>query len=102
HLVLHLGRNTGAIVADADLDAVAKIFGGRGESWLIAVVFTLVLAFSCRVEAIRNHVQQDSRDFLWEKVDLAGSRIERPIQGYVESPLLGSGRGTRGRYELRE
>src|SRR5262245_20231839 len=76
HLVLHLGRNAGPIVANADLDAVPEIPGGRSEGWLIAIVARLILAFCCRIEAVRNQVQQDPRDFLWEKVNLAGGWIE--------------------------
>ncbi len=32
HLLLHLGRNAGAVVADADFDVVAEVLGGRASA----------------------------------------------------------------------
>ena len=35
HLLLHLGRNAGAVVADPDLDAVAEVLGRRRKGRLV-------------------------------------------------------------------
>jgi hypothetical protein len=45
HLLLHLGRNASAVVADPDFDAVAKVFGRGSKSWL--VIASIRFRFAC-------------------------------------------------------
>ena len=47
HLVLHLGRNAGAVVADPDFDAVAKVSGRGSKRWLVVAP----IRFALRVAA---------------------------------------------------
>ena len=43
HLLLHLGRNAGAVVADPDFDAVAEVLGRGGKRRLIIAAVVLRL-----------------------------------------------------------
>ena len=89
YLFLHLGRNAGAVVADADLHAVAEATcrGGKGR---LETVAGLRLARGRCVEAVQDQVQQHPRDVLRENVGLAGGRIERSLEGDIEVLLLGT------------
>ena len=44
HLFFHFRRNTGAVVADPDLHAVAQVLGGCDQGWLMAIAFGVTLA----------------------------------------------------------
>ena len=48
-LLLHLRRNTRAIVADTDLHPVAEIFGRRGQGRLVVAAITLGFPFRRRI-----------------------------------------------------
>ena len=50
--LLHLGRNAGAIVADSDFDAVAKVLCRGSKRRLVIASIRFRFAFRCRVEAI--------------------------------------------------
>ena len=39
-LLLHLGRNAGAVVAYPDFDAVAEVLGRGSKRWLVATVYS--------------------------------------------------------------
>ena len=52
HLFLHLGRNAGAVVANPDFDAVAKVLGGGSEGWLVIAAIRLRFALGRCVKAI--------------------------------------------------
>ena len=52
HLLLHLGRNTGAVVANPDLDAISQIFSQRGKLRLISATICLFLAPGGRIETV--------------------------------------------------
>ena len=52
HLVFHLRRYAGAVVANPDLDAVAEVLGRRRQGGLVVVVIRLRLAFGCGIEAV--------------------------------------------------
>ena len=43
HLLLHLGRNAGAVVADPDLHAVAEVFGRGSKGRLVVAAICLAL-----------------------------------------------------------
>jgi len=90
NLLLHLGRNAGAVVPDPDLDLVAEVSGRGGHGRLKAVVALLAVALRCRIKAVGDEVEQDPRNLLREGVDRAGGWIERALQGDVEALLLGS------------
>src|SRR4029077_11265624 len=86
HLIPDLGRNAGAVVANPDLYAVAEVPGGSRKSGLIAFAIILLFALGRRIEAVGNQVQECPCDLLWEYVDLAGGRIERPL--YIDLEAL--------------
>src|SRR3974390_274641 len=88
-LPLHLRRNTRAIVADTDLYPVAEIFGRRGQGRLVVAAIALGFPLRRRIEAVRDQVQQNAGDVLWEHVDFTGGRIEGSLQGDGEARLLG-------------
>ena len=90
HLLLHLGRNAGAVVADPDFDAVAEVLGRGRKRRLVAAAVGFRFALGRGVEAVGNQVEQHAGDLLREQIDLAGGRIERPLQGDVEALLFGA------------
>src|SRR6516164_2285171 len=75
-LLLHLRRNTRAVVADTDLHPVAEIFGRRGQGRLVVAAITFSFSLGRRIEPVRDQVQQNPRDVLRKHVDFAGARIE--------------------------
>src|SRR5262249_14761131 len=77
HLFFHFRRNTGAVVADRDLYAVAEVLGGCGQGRLMAIAFDVTLA-RC-VEAVRDEVEKCPRDILREGVDFTGGRVKRTL-----------------------
>src|SRR5262249_20522589 len=74
HLVPYLGRDAGAVIAYPDLYTITKVSGYGRQRGLVTAVH-LRFAFSRRIEAVRNQVQQDSRDFLREAVNLTGGGV---------------------------
>ena len=77
HLLLHFGRNAGAVVADPDFDAVTEVLRRGSKGRLVVATIGLCFALGRCVEAVRNQVEQNPRDLLRENVDLSSSRIER-------------------------
>src|SRR5262249_35567745 len=88
HLLLHVRRNTSAVVPNSDLHTITKAFRRRSKSWLIAIATGLRFAFRRRIEAIQDQVQQSPGDVLRKDVGLAGSRIKRSLDGDTEALLL--------------
>jgi hypothetical protein len=66
HLLLHLGRNAGAVVADPDFHLIAKAARRGRKGWLIAIVTRLRFPFCRRIKAVGNQVQKNPGDVLWE------------------------------------
>ena len=89
YLFLHLGRDAGAVVADADLDAIAEAARRGGQNRLEAIA-VLRLAPACRVEAVRDQVDQHPRDVLRKNVGGAGGGIQGPFERDIEALLLGA------------
>ena len=79
YLLLHLGRNAGAVVADPDLHAVAEVLGGGSKGWLIVAAICFCLALGRCIEAVQDQVQQSPCDVLREDIGFAGGRIQRPL-----------------------
>ena len=88
HFFPHLGRNSGAVVADADLDLVTEVLGRGSERWLAVASVRLGFALRGGVEAVGNEVKERPRDLLREQIDLASSRVKGPLQGDIEALLL--------------
>jgi hypothetical protein len=59
-------RNASAVVANRDLYAIAQVLCRSYESRLIAIAIVLLFALDRRIEAVRDQVQESSRDLLWE------------------------------------
>ena len=89
HPLLHLGRNSRAIVADPDLDLVAEILGCRAQGGL-EVPACALLALGRGVEPVRDQVEQDARDLLRIEVYHAGGGIERARERHVERGPFGA------------
>src|SRR5271157_3186764 len=70
HLFLHLRRDAGAIVADADLDPVTQTFG-RGSKRRLETFSAPSLALGRGIEAVADEVEQDTRDLLRKDLDFA-------------------------------
>ena len=88
HLLLHLRRNAGAVVADPDLDAVAEVPGrGRQRRLVGAVVASASRLIGC-VEAVRDQVEEHPRDLLRVEVDLAGRRDRRICSSVMLKPCF--------------
>ena len=75
-LLAHLGRDAGAVVADADLDPVAEVLVAALKRRLVVAAVGRGLALGRGIEAVRDQVQQHARDLLRIEVDVAGGRIE--------------------------
>ena len=88
-LLLHLGRNAGAVVANPDFDAVAEVLGRGSKRRLVVASIRLGFALRRRVEAVGDQVEQRPRDLLREQIDLTGGRVKGPLQGDIEALLLG-------------
>ena len=87
------GRNSGAVVTDADLDAVTEALRSGREGRLIGGrSISLPSCFSlCRgIETVGDQVQEGRfYDLLREKIDLSGLRdLLISSKGDVELPLL--------------
>ena len=52
HLLPDVGRNAGAVVADPDFNAVAKVLGRGSESGFMAISLGLCIALRRRVKAV--------------------------------------------------
>ena len=90
HLFPHLGRNTTAVVANLDFDAVTEIFRRSRERGLVAIGPILCFALCRSIEAVGNEVEEYPRDLLWKEVSLPRRRVERALQRDVESLFLGT------------
>ena len=89
HLISDLDRNAGAVIANRDRHAVAKVPRRSRNSRLIAIALILLFALGRRVEAVRDQVQQSPCDLLREYIDLTGGRVKGPLQGDGEALFLG-------------
>jgi hypothetical protein len=76
------------VVADPDLEFVAKVYGGS-QGRLMGITLCLPFALRRRIKAIGDQVKQRSCNLLRDDTDLASGRIKRPLQGYSEALLLG-------------
>jgi hypothetical protein len=74
HLLLYVRRNAGAVVANPDLYAVAKVLSGRRKSGLVAFAVILLFAFVRCIEAVGDQVQESPCDLLREYIDFTGGR----------------------------
>ena len=52
HLLLHIGRDTGAVITNPDFDTVAKVLGRGSERWLAVASIQLGFALCGRLEAV--------------------------------------------------
>src|SRR5262245_6069151 len=76
HLVLHLGWNSGAVVADPDFNLIAKAAGRGRKGWLVVVANCLRPALGRCIEAVGNQIEQNPCDVLGKHVGLAGGRVQ--------------------------
>src|SRR5262245_58107174 len=74
HLLLHVRRNTAAVVADPTLNVIAEILGCGSKNRLVVV--RLRFALRRCVKAIRNQVEKRPCNLPREKIDLPGGRIK--------------------------
>ena len=89
HLLPDFGRYARAIVPDPDLDLIAEVPRCRKEGGLIRSRCPL-FPLHCRVEAVRDQIEEHPGDLLRQQLKLACGRIKRPLDGDVEALLLGS------------
>ena len=64
HLFANLWRNPNTIVPYPDLHAVAEAIGRSRNGGLEAIAALLPLALACRVEAVRDQVEENPSDLL--------------------------------------
>src|ERR1700693_3895254 len=79
-LLLDVRRYAGAVIAYPDFDAVAEVLGRDSERGLVIAGIGFRFTLGRRVEPVRKQIEQHPGDFLWEQVDLAGSRVKGPLQ----------------------
>ena len=72
HLFPHFKGNAAAVVANRDLDAVAKVLRRSRKSRLKAFTVVLLFTFTRRIEADGDQVQESACDLLREYIDLTG------------------------------
>ena len=70
HLFPHFKGNAAAVVANRDLDAVAKVLRRSRKSRLKAFTRVLPFTFTRRIEAVGDQVQESACDLLREYIDL--------------------------------
>ena len=73
HLFPYFGRNARAVVANPNLNFVAKVLCRRCYGRLMAIVPPFALGR--RIEAVGDKVEKCSRDLLRVHIDLTGSRV---------------------------
>ena len=88
-LLLHLGWDAGAVVADPDFDPVTEVLGRGGKRRLVAATIRFGFALCRRVEAVGDEVEQRPRNLLREQINLASGRVKGPFEGDIEALLLG-------------
>ena len=76
HLLLHLGRNAGAIVADRYFDTVAKAPGRGDKGRLVVTAISFRFALGRCIKAIGDQIKQNPGNVLREDIGLAGGRIQ--------------------------
>src|SRR5262245_34903641 len=76
HLLFHVRRNAGAIVANCYLDTITQILSCGSQSWLAIAAIALGSAFGRCVKAIGDQIKQSPRNVLWEDIGLACAGIQ--------------------------
>ena len=79
HLLFYLWRNTGAVVANPNFHTIAEVFSRHCKGGLIAIAMGLCFAVGCRIEAVRDEVEKNPCDVLWEHIGFASGRIKGPF-----------------------
>src|SRR6185437_13238795 len=87
----HLGGNAAAVVPNLDLNTFAQVLGRGSKGRLVAIKAGFRLAFRCRIEAVRNQVEENPRHLLRKQIDPANRRIERPLQVDFKFLIFGPG-----------
>src|SRR5258708_29486552 len=64
HLLLHFGRDAGAIVAKANFDGGSEVLRGGPEGWLKTRFFILDLAPGRCIDAVRDQIEKCAGDLL--------------------------------------
>ena len=64
HLFLHLGRDAGAVVANANFDGGSEVLRGGPEGWLKTRFFILGLAPGRSIDAVRDQIEKCAGDLL--------------------------------------
>src|ERR1700730_10396912 len=90
-LVLDLGRNADAVVADADFDRISEISRRHFQSGLEFRIASLLLALSGGVEAVADQVETDAGDVLGDEFDRGDSVSKISLQRDVEARILSTG-----------
>src|SRR4029078_13577019 len=88
YLLLHIGRNAGAVVPDPDFHTGAEALRRSGQDRLVAIATRFRLAFCRRIKTIRDHVEEGAGDVLRKDFGLACGRIKRALDGDFETLLL--------------
>ena len=95
HLYLHVRRNTDAVIADADLHAVAEVLGRRCQGRLVVAAIHFHLMLGRRVEAVGDKVEKRPRNVLRKDVNLTALLFDQFVgallktQRHVEAECLG-------------
>jgi hypothetical protein len=87
-LLLHLGRDAGAVVAYPDFDAVAEALGRGNQCGLVIAPIGFHFALGRGIEAVGDQVEQHPRDLLREQINLTGGGVKGPLQGDIKALLL--------------
>ena len=87
HLLLHVGRDAGAVITDPDLHSVSETLRRRRQARLKAIA-GIRLAFHRRIETVRDHVQESAGNVLRKNIGFARRRIKQPLNRNFETLLL--------------
>ena len=90
-LVLDLGGNAGAVVADANLDGIAEIAGRhrQGRAEIRSAVFAP--PFGRGIEPITDQVDEHAAHLLRHQFDLSEIAVVVAVEGNIEALILGTG-----------
>src|SRR6478752_152454 len=87
YLLLHLGRDTSAIVANPDVHRAAEISRRCTQRWLKTIASGFLTLRGC-IKAVCNQIQEYPGDFLRIDVDCPCSRIKLPLERHIEARLF--------------
>src|SRR5581483_761706 len=84
HLLPDFGRDSRAVVANADLNALAEVLC-RGTERRLKTILARLIALGRGIEPVGNQIEKHPRDLLRIKLDRTGGGIEVALERDIEA-----------------